>query len=511
MRAVAYCRVSTNKEEQLDSLDAQQKFFAEYALRNQLQLVRIYADEGKSGTKMKNRTELLRLLADAGRDLFETVLIKDVSRLARNTVDFLTSIRKLKTLGVRVVFVNYDQTSSDSSEFMLTMLSAIAQEESANTSKRVKFGKRINMEKGRVPNLIYGYDKIPGDYFNLIVNEREAAVVRTIFDLYVRQNMGTHMIAQELNSRGQKTKRGCDWSQNAICRLLTNELYAGEVINGKEEVEDFLTGKRKGKQEEDWFVVPRPDLAIVDPDTYRQAAEILAARKSNFQATGQRRSEKHLFSKLIQCGCCGATFRRTVRTYRNTYIKWVCAGRNANGADACPNDTVLDEEELLNGILQYFTELLRNGPHTTARITAEFRRAYQTAEDTKLSEKALTAQQNKLRKTKERYLEMYAADIITLEELQEKTGELNASLNRLARQLSLMQHDSENADPLDGILSTALQDIGSLLSSVFTDDAALSQVIGKIEVDHQRNVDVYLKPLASGGPGKTVPLNDIRT
>ena len=177
MKAVAYCRVSTNKEEQLDSLESQQSFFQEYAKRNQYNLVKIYADEGKSGTKMKNRTQLLRLLSDARTHQFEVVLIKDVSRLARNTVDFLTSIRKMKALGIKVIFVNYDQTSSDSSEFMLTMLSAIAQEESSNTSKRVKFGKRQNAENGRVPNFVYGYDKIPRDYFNLTINEQEAKVV----------------------------------------------------------------------------------------------------------------------------------------------------------------------------------------------------------------------------------------------------------------------------------------------------------------------------------------------
>ena len=142
MKVVAYCRVSTNKEEQLDSLESQQKFFGEYSKRNGYSLIKIYADEGKSGTKMKNRTELLKMLSDANKGLFDVVLIKDVSRLARNTLDFLTSIRKLKALGIKVIFVNYDQTSSDSSEFMLTMLSAIAQEESANISKRVKFGKK---------------------------------------------------------------------------------------------------------------------------------------------------------------------------------------------------------------------------------------------------------------------------------------------------------------------------------------------------------------------------------
>ena len=103
MKVVAYCRVSTNKEEQLDSLESQQKFFGEYSKRNGYSLIKIYADEGKSGTKMKNRTELLKMLSDANKGLFDVVLIKDVSRLARNTLDFLTSIRKLKALGIKVI------------------------------------------------------------------------------------------------------------------------------------------------------------------------------------------------------------------------------------------------------------------------------------------------------------------------------------------------------------------------------------------------------------------------
>ena len=158
MKTVAYCRVSTNTEGQLDSLENQRSFFLEYAKKHNYDLIRIYADEGKSGTSIKNRLQLQQLLVDAKEKKFDLVLIKDVSRLARNTVDFLTSIRKLKSCEIKVVFVNYDQTSSDSSEFMLTMLSAIAQEESANTSKRIKFGKKVNAVKGRVPNICYGYE-----------------------------------------------------------------------------------------------------------------------------------------------------------------------------------------------------------------------------------------------------------------------------------------------------------------------------------------------------------------
>lgn len=509
MKAVAYCRVSTNKDEQLDSLEAQQRFFTEYANRNNFSLVKIYADEGKSGTKMKNRTQLLKMLSDANHGLFETVLIKDVSRLARNTVDFLTSIRKLKALGVKVVFVNYDQTSSDSSEFMLTMLSAIAQEESANTSKRVKFGKKMNAEKGRVPNFIYGYDKIPGDYFNLLINEEEAKIVRRIFTMYVAQESGAHKIAHELNRVGLKTKRGFTWTQNAVSRILTNEMYIGKVINNKQEVEDFLTGKRKIKSSDEWIKIDRPDLAIIDEMTFAKAAKILAKRKDNFNITGERLSEKHIFSKLIKCKCCGASFRRYVRTFKNTYVKWVCTGRNANGADSCPNSVVIDEAELLNSIREYFAGLLRDKPGVIDRIVTEFNRLYRKKDENQLSEKELTSQLSKLRKTKEKYMEMYTADIIKIDELREKTAELNESIEKLTEDLRLIQNNITKGDLLKNILSETFKDIDSILASVEITNSMLSRVIERIEVDENSNVDIYLKLFSDIGLESTVHVRDV--
>ena len=233
LKTVAYCRVSTNKEEQLDSLERQRSFFLGYAKKHNYDLINIYADEGKSGTTMKKRLQLQQLLIDGRHNKFELVLIKDVSRLARNTVDFLTSIRELKSYGIKVVFVNYDQTSSDSSEFMLTMLSAIAQEESASISKRIKFGKRVNAEKGRVPNLCYGYDKIKGRYYELEINKKEAEVVSKIFEMYTEDLIGTNGIAKLLNQKGIKTKRNCQWTQTAVRRILSNEIFIGKVVNQK--------------------------------------------------------------------------------------------------------------------------------------------------------------------------------------------------------------------------------------------------------------------------------------
>jgi DNA invertase Pin-like site-specific DNA recombinase len=264
MNIAAYCRVSTDKADQLNSLEAQKQFFSEYTQRTGDNLVRLYADEGISGTKIKNRKEFLRMMADAEHGLFDMVVVKDISRFARNTVDLLQNVRKLKALGIETQFLTANMTSMGNSEFVLTIFGALAQEESANTSKRVKFGKKMNAEKGRVPNIVYGYDKTIGDYFNLAINEEEAAVIRQIYKWYIEEGYGAAKIANMLNAKGIRTKRNCQWSQNATCRILTNELYTGKIINGKQEVADFLTGQRTEKDETEWMVTERPELRIIE-------------------------------------------------------------------------------------------------------------------------------------------------------------------------------------------------------------------------------------------------------
>lgn len=127
-----------------------------------------------------------------------------------------------------------------------------------------------------------------------------------------------------LNERGLKTKRNCNWSQNAICRILSNELYTGKIINGKQEVSDFLTGQRADKDETEWMVTERGDLKIIAPEIYEKAQEILHSRHKAFNITSERQSNKYLFSTLICCKECGWSFRRTVRIYKNTYVRWVC-------------------------------------------------------------------------------------------------------------------------------------------------------------------------------------------
>ncbi|MEH2928504.1 recombinase family protein [Candidatus Ventrimonas sp. KK005] len=499
MNIAAYCRVSTDKSDQLNSLEAQKKFFTEYTEKNGHNLVRLYADEGISGTKIKNRKEFLRLMRDARHGLFDMVVVKDISRFARNTVDLLQSIRTLKALGIETTFLTANMTVLGQSEFVLTIFGALAQEESANTSKRVKFGKKMNAEKGRVPNIVYGYDKTIGDYFNLAINEGEARIVKQIYDWYLNEGYGAAKIANMLNERGLKTKRNCSFSQNAVCRILTNELYTGKIINGKQEVTDFLTGTRAEKDESEWFVTDRPDLRIIEPEQFDRAQEILHGRHDTFRIKHERQSNKYLFSTLIKCKECGWSFRRTVRTYKNTYVRWVCSGHNGKGADSCPNAVTVDEDDLIRALEEYFAGLLKAKKNIISYVVKEFTKIYKAKDDNENYEKGLNDQLARLKKTRQKYMDMYTDDLISRQELNEKIGGMKSEMERLENELKLVQYNLDKGGQLEDIIKKTFQSIEDITSVRDMTNEQLKQIIQKIEVDKDGNVDIYLRLLGDLG------------
>ena len=504
MNIAAYCRVSTDKEDQLNSLETQKEFFLEYTKRTGDNLIKLYADEGISGTKIKNRKEFQRMLADAEKGLFDMVVVKDISRFARNTVDLLQSVRKLKSLGIETQFLTANMTSMGNSEFVLTIFGALAQEESANTSKRIKFGKKMNAEKGRVPNIVYGYDKTIGDYFNLSINEEEAKVIRQMYKWYTEEGFGGAKIANMLNERGVKTKRGNNWSQNSVCRILTNEIYTGKIINGKEEVSDFLTGQRKEKEESEWLVTIRPELRIIDDETFDKAQEILKGRHDSFKMTHERQSNKHLFSTLIKCKECGWSFRRTVRQYKNTYIRWVCSGHNGRGADSCPNAITVDEEELIQVLQEYFQDVLSKKKKVIDHVIKEFQRVYKAKDENVEYEKELTTELNKLRRSREKYMDMYTDDLISREELNEKIGGMRKEIDRLENELKMVSYHLTKGEQLEAVLNSTFKQMEDITDVHEMTNTQLKRLINKIEVDKDGNVDIYLRLIGDLGLDETV-------
>lgn len=511
MNIAAYCRVSTDKEDQLNSLEAQKRFFAEYTLRTGDNLVRLYADEGISGTKIKNRKEFLKMMSDAEKGLFDMVVVKDISRFARNTVDLLQNIRKLKSLGIETQFLTANMTSMGNSEFVLTIFGALAQEESANTSKRVKFGKRVNAEKGKVPNIVYGYDKIIGEYFDMAINPQEAEIVKEIFNLYTEEGYGAAKIASMLNERNLRTKRGCKWSSVAVCRILTNELYTGKIINGKQEVADFLTGQRKEKDREDWVVVERPELKIIDTDTFEKTQEIMVERGKTFKLDKERQSNKYLFSTLIKCKECGWSYRRTERKYKNTYVRWVCSGRNAKGSDSCPNATTIEESKLITILTEYFSRLLAKRKDVTDYLIGEFERIYKAKDESVNYEKELKAELDKLQNARQKYMDMYADDLITREELNERIGGSRKRIERLENELKMVSYQITKREQLEGILNKTFKEIEDIADVSEMCNAQLRKIVQKIEVDRDGNVDIYLKLFGELGLDESVLLLNDRT
>ena len=508
MKIAAYCRVSTEKEAQIDSLEKQIEFFNEFTKKNGYELYKLYADEGISGKQIKHRKQFQQMMQDAKAKKFDKVVVKDVSRFARNTVDLLQSVRELKSYGVQVDFLNNGEVMEGGSEFILTILGAMAQQESANMSKRVKFGKDITAKKGRVPNLVFGYDKIPDERYTLKINEEEAKIVKEIFESYVYKGIGTTKIAWNLNDRGIRTKKTkSKWVQTSIVRMLKNPIYTGRVTNKKSEVTDFITGTRKELPEEEWIVVERPEMRIISDELFNRAQELLEQRSNEFKLNNKREKTEYVFSTLIYCKHCGYSFRRIKRKYTADgpeYIRWVCSGRNSMGVNHCPNTTVIDEEELLNAIKIYLKSIIKNKKDFMKAVEKEFEKITKLRENNERSEESLLKEIEKVTVKKQKYMEMFQNEIINIQELKKYTNPLNEDIARLERELKLITSEIKEKDVLEKELNKTIKTVDDILNNQTVTNAMLKTIIDVIEVDSDSNVEVRLKLLNEIGTNEPV-------
>lgn len=230
----SYCRVSTDKDDQVNSFEAQKRYFKEYIARNpEWELYNVYADEGITGTSTKKRIQFNRMISDAQEGKFKIIITKEVSRFSRNILDTIAFTRELKALGVAVLFMNDGINSLDSdAELRLSIMGAIAQEESRKTSARVKWGHARQMERGVVfGHSMLGYNVEHG---KMTLEPEGAKIVQLIFYKYGIEKKGTSIIARELREAGIRSYRGhVNWSNAHILRLLKNEKYAGDLLQKK--------------------------------------------------------------------------------------------------------------------------------------------------------------------------------------------------------------------------------------------------------------------------------------
>ncbi len=257
MKVAAYCRVSTEYEDQTNSFETQKRFFKEHIERNpDWELYEIYADEGLSGTSTENRPGFNRMIEDAKAGKFDLILTKEVSRFARNTVDTLQYTRELKQIGVGVRFMSDNINSMDpDAELRLTIMASLAQEESRKTSDRVTWGMKRKMEQGFVFGQPFlGYNLSNGV---LTIEPEGAETVKLIYHKYLHERKGANTIARELTEAGIPSPRGCKiWNASTIYKILRNEKYCGNLLQQKTYTPDYLSHEKKnnhGEVEQQFF------------------------------------------------------------------------------------------------------------------------------------------------------------------------------------------------------------------------------------------------------------------
>ena len=429
--------------------------------------------------------------------LFEMVVVKDISRVARNTVDFLQSIRVLKSSGINVVFITANMTSLGDSEFILTIFGAMAQEESGNLSKRVKRGKKINAQKGRVPQRIFGYDRM--DNFTLQINPMEAEVVRKIFRMYLKEGAGCRGISLALNADGAKTKFGCEWNPRGVRRILTNPIYCGHYVNNKYEIEDFLTGHQIRLPAEENFHHERPDWAIITVDEFRCAQIQIEERRRKYKtfdghSTDSRYSSKHLFSTLIKCEHCGKSFCRRKYTYVNTREYWICSTNSQYTAEQCDNLVKIEEAELLVEIQTYLSSLILDKDRFVQGVLSEVGKRRSDTQD-QIKTEDVEKKRKRLLAKKSRYQEMYANDVMTMAELKEKTAQIAKELVTLDDSLKLLERSIAAQRNSENLVKLYIMEIERFLKLETATNLDLRRIVEQISVNRDGTVRIILKKL----------------
>lgn len=368
LRVAAYCRVSTDDEEQKTSYEAQIGYYTEKINQNpEWQMAGIFADEGISGTQAKKRPEFLKMIRLCRQRKIDIILTKSLSRFARNTVDSLGYIRELRALGIAVISEKENiNTLTAESEMLITIMSCFAQAESESISKNVSWGVRQSFKNGNVPMQyarLLGYRK--GHDGNAEIIPEEAEVVKEIYRCYL-DGMSMNLIADRLNEKGLTTKGGSSpYRKMVVQRILTNEKYTGDALLQKTYVTDCITKKmRKNNGELPMYLVKNHHEPIISRSDFNRVQEEMARRSAKrtiadkLTKTGQGKySAKYALSELLICGECGEHYRRVTWTAKGfKEIKWRCVSRIQYGKKKCHSSPTVDEQALHRAIVSAVNE-----------------------------------------------------------------------------------------------------------------------------------------------------------
>ncbi len=503
LNVAAYCRVSTDKDDQANSLVSQRQFFEEYIQRNpNWDLVEVYYDEGISGTSMKKREAFNRMIADAKDGRIDYILTKEVSRFARNTVDTLQVTRDLKAIHVGVLFMNDNiDTMDESEELRLSIMATIAQEESRKTSERVKWGQKRRMEQG----VVFGRDMLGYRVRNgqLEIVPEEAEVVRSIFHKYLHEGKGTTTIANELREAGISTIKGNLWSNTVLLRVLRNEKYVGDLLQKKTYTPDYLThAKKYNNGEEDKVYIRDHHEAIIDRNTWEATQRELERRSPSVERRSKHSNRYWCSGKLI-CGECGCPMVSRKKNLKNGGQRkaWVCTSAIRHGIaklDRAGNEVSCDNgsvnEKVLVAAVRYVLLMLQSDKDSLVQEIMRDIRSVQSEVpmvNVELIQKHIADIEGK----KAKAIDLLLEGLITKEDLRVQKERYDMEIEQEKKKLQASERMKKEFDKQKENLAGYVQELEHMMSFDVDSEEIYRETVEKIILYKDHSLVIKLRGL----------------
>ena len=439
LRVTFYARVSTDMDAQLNSLENQVQYYTDF-IQSKPNWIFVpgYIDEGISGGSTKKRDDFNRMISDAKAGRFDFIITKEISRFSRSTLDSILYTQMLLEYNVGVYFQNDSINTLDlDSEFRLTVMAGVAQDEIRKLSERTKFGFRQSIKNGRVlgNDKLYGYDK--KDCI-LTINESEAEIVRIVFDLYANHNLGIRKISQRLQEMGYTSRRGNAFNQATIRHMLENPKYKGWYCGNKTQSLDYRTKKKAFLEESEWVMYPDPNIpAIVSEELWNRANALYKERSTQMKehANGATYHNRYPYSGKIYCEEHGTTYHRQVLTSKTGSKEvWECKVYRQKGRAACSAPQVRSEE--LDEIMaEIFTQMMKDKNTIIESLLTVLQSVPQEV-DYSYAKSRVEGEIATIHTKKDRLLELSMADALTMAEFKNRNEAFNKQLRALEVQLA---------------------------------------------------------------------------
>lgn len=501
LRVCFYARVSTDKDEQLHSLQSQISFFNDYISKvPNWEFIGSYIDEGISGTLVKKREEFLKMIEDARIHKFDLILTKEISRFSRNTLDSIMYTQELLSNGVGVYFLNDNiNTILPDSELRLTMMSSIAQDEVRRLSERVSFGMKRSIDNGVVLGCsnIYGYVKDKG---KLVIDEEQAEMIKIIFDRYANTTDGLSKVSRYLYSIGYKSRTGKRIDTTILTRIIENPKYKGYYCGHKSKVLDYRTKQKKRLNESDWIIYKDYNNVppIVSEELWERANTKLRERQDSFTNRSVNKAvfqNRYTYSGKIYCGCHNLTYHRSSAGKRKNNPVWECQIYRKESLKGCSNPRVF-ELELDKVFKNMFNKLFKRKNTIFDEILSECKN-YLEMNNSELNTKNLESKILVLNSKKDKLLELVMEEYLSKEDYKKQVDLINEEINTYQEKIDELKNNKKNKNYIEN----KINEIKSSLEKCLEDNECYSDVFNELidriivhkQNDKQIKLDIFIK------------------